>query len=266
MGKLEGKVAIVTGGAGGIGTGTCRLLAREGAAVVVADIPQAKPSALAEELTQAGQRAIAVEVDISDEAQVEGMVRAALDAFGRLDGLHANAAATHLVARDGLLTELSRADLEEAFQVNVVGTWLCCKHAIPAMIETGGGSIVGTSSAAATHADTNKTAYGITKASVGQLMRTVATQFGKQGIRANTILPGLIMHHRVTRMGEDFKKIIRANVLTPEFGDADSIGSLVAYLFSDDARYLQGQEIRVDGGMFAHSVQFAWEQPESTSS
>jgi NAD(P)-dependent dehydrogenase (short-subunit alcohol dehydrogenase family) len=262
MGKLEGKVAIVTGGAGGIGSGTCRLLAREGAAVVVADIPAAKPSTLAKELVDAGHRAIGVEVDIAQEEQVADMVRTTIDAFGRLDGMHANAAATHLVARDGLLTELSRADFEEAFQVNIIGTWLCCKHAIPAMIESGGGSIVGTSSAAATHADTSKTAYGVTKAGVGQLMRSVATQFGKQGIRANTILPGLIVHERVTRMPEEFKKIIRANMLTPEFGDSESIGSLVAYLFSDEARYLQGQEIRVDGGIFTHSVQFAWAQPE----
>ena len=262
MGKLAGKVTIVTGGAGGIGSGTCRLLAREGAAVVVADVPQAKPSTLAEELVRTGHRAIGVEVDISDEAQVEGMLRATLDTFGRLDGLHANAAATYLVARDRLLTDLARTDLEEAFQVNVVGTWLCCKHAIPAMIETGGGSIVATSSAAATHADTSKTAYGITKAGVAQLMRTVATQFGKKGIRANTILPGLIIHDGVTSMDENFKKIIRANTLTPEFGNPESIGSLVAYLFSDEARYLQGQEINVDGGLFVHSVQYAWQQEE----
>lgn len=257
MGRLDGKVAIVTGGAGGIGSATCRILAREGAAVVVADLPKAKPSALADDLARSGFNAIGVEADITDEAQVEAMIRAAVDAFGRIDGLHANAAATHLVRTDGLLTELSRSEFEEAFQVNVIGTWLCCKHAIPVMIGGGGGSIVATSSAAASRADRTKSAYGVTKAGVSQLMRTVATQFGKQGIRANTILPGLI-DTPGNSLPEEFKRVILDNVLTPEFGGPEAIGSLVAYLLSDDARYLQGQEIPVDGGLNVHVVQLAY--------
>lgn len=258
MGSLDGKVAIVTGGAGGIGSGTCRLLAEKGAAVVVADLPLTKPALLAEQLRADGHRAIAVEADISDEAQVEAMIGATVDAFGRLDGLHANAAATHLVRDDGLLTELSRADFEEAFQVNVIGTWLCCKQAVPVMIEGGGGSIVATSSAAAIRADLQKSAYGITKAGVAQLMRTVATQFGKQGVRANTVLPGFIATSSTLRLPEGFRSVLRDNTLTPEFGGPEAIGSLVAYLFSDEARYLQGQEILVDGGMNTHVVQLAY--------
>lgn len=258
MGTLDGKVVIVTGGAGGIGSETCRLLAEKGAAVVVADLPLMKPSLLAEELRSDGHQAVAVEVDISDEAQVEAMIRATVEAFGGLNGLHANAAATHLVRDDGLLTELSRADFEEAFQVNIIGTWLCCKHAIPVMIAGGGGSIVATSSAAAIRADLQKSAYGITKAGVGQLMRTVATQFGKQGIRANTVLPGFIATSSTLRMPEEFKSMLLDNILTPEFGGPEAIGSLVAYLLSDEARYLQGQEILVDGGMNTHVVQLAY--------
>lgn len=252
MGKLEGKVAVVTGGAGGIGTGTCRLLAEHGAAVVVADLPSAKPSELAAELSEEGHRALGVEVDISDEEQVAAMVGAAEEVFGRIDGLHANAAATHLVQTDGLLTDLRRDDFEEAFRVNVIGTWLCCKHVIPGMIERGGGSIVATASLAATYAAMDKTAYGVTKAGVLQLMRTVATQFGKQGIRANTILPGLIVHGR-NRLPESFRSAVLEQVVSPRFGGPEAIGSLVAYLFSDDAHYLQGQAIQVDGGMTIHS-------------
>lgn len=252
MGKLDGKVAIVTGGAGGIGTGTCRLLAREGAAVVVADLPAAKPGDLAAGLAGEGFRAIGVEVDVSDEGQVEAMVRVAMDAFGAVDGLHANAAATHLVRTDGLLTELSRAEFEQAFQVNVIGTWLCCKHVIPVMVDKGAGSIVATSSLAATYADMDKTAYGVTKAGVGQLMRAVATQFGRQGIRANTILPGMIIHDRM-RLPDSFREAVFSQVVTPSFGGPEAIGSLVAYLLSDEAHYLQGQSIQVDGGMTVHS-------------
>jgi NAD(P)-dependent dehydrogenase (short-subunit alcohol dehydrogenase family) len=258
MGSLDGKVVIVTGGAGGIGSGTCRLLAEKGAAVVVADLPLMTPARLAQELGSDGHRAIAVEADICDEAQVEAMVQAAKDAFGRVDGLHANAAATHLVRNDGLLTELSRTDFEEAFQVNIIGTWLCCKHVIPVMVEGGGGSIVATSSAAAIRADLQKSAYGVTKAGVSALMRTVATQFGKQGIRANTVLPGFIATSSTARLPEAFKTVLRDNILTPDFGGPEAIGSLVAYLLSDEARYLQGQEILVDGGMNTHVVQLAY--------
>lgn len=254
MGRLDGKVAIVTGGAGGIGAGTCRYLADQGAAVVVADLPNRKPLDLADELTTTGHRAVGVEVDITNEAQVAAMAKAATDEFGRIDGLHANAAATHLVRSDGDLMDLERAVFEQAFQVNVIGTWLCCKAVIPTMVGQGGGSIVATSSMAATHAGLDKTAYGTTKASVAALMRTVATQYGKKGIRANTILPGLILHDQGTNLMPDaMKQNVLDQVLTPALGETQDIASLVAYLFSDDARYLQGQEFAVNGGMSVHS-------------
>lgn len=254
MGKLDGKVAIVTGGAGGIGGGTSRYLVEEGAAVVVADLPNRAPRDLAAELTAAGHRAIGVEVDITDESQVKEMAQAAVDAFGRIDGLHANAAATHLVRTDGMLMDLDRGEFEQAFQVNVIGTWLCCKAVIPTMVAQGRGSIVATSSMAATHAANDKTAYGATKASVANLMRTVATQYGKQGIRANTVLPGLIIHDKGTNLMSDaMKQNVLDQILTPELGEPANIASLVAYLFTDDARYLTGHEFLVNGGMHVHS-------------
>ena len=254
MVDLSGKVAIVTGGAGGIGAGTSRYLAECGAAIVVADLPGRLPRDLAAKLRAGGHQAAGVEVDITDEAQVAAMAKTAIDEFGRIDGLHANAAATHLVRADGDLMDLDRDVFEQAFQVNVIGTWLCCKAVIPAMAEQGGGSIVATSSMAATHAGLDKTAYGTTKASVAALMRTVATQYGKKGIRANTILPGLIIHDQGTnRMPADMKQNVLDEVLTPALGEVSNIASLVAYLFSDDARYLQGQALAVNGGMAVHS-------------
>jgi len=255
MGKLDGKVIIVTGGAGGIGRGACRLLAEEGAAVVVADLPQAEPGTLADHLKDDGFRAISTEVDISVEEQVESMVAATIDALGHVDGLFANAAATDQARDDGKLDVLPRVNFERQFQVNVIGTWLCCKAVIPPMIARGGGSIVATSSGAATHADDRHSAYGITKAAVNQLVSTVATQFGKQGIRANTIMPGLILHHWTSQMPEEFKQLMLETVLTPKLGDPRSVASLAAYLFSDDAAYVQGQAIHVDGGMHVHVPQ-----------
>lgn len=254
MVDLAGKVTIVTGGAGGIGAGTSRYLAECGAAVVVADLPGRLPRDHAAKLRAGGHQAVGVEVDITDEPQVAAMTQAAIDEFGRIDGLHANAAATHLVRSDGDLMDLERHVFEQAFQVNVIGTWLCCKAVIPTMLEQGHGSIVATSSMAATHAGLDKTAYGTTKASVAALMRTIATQYGKKGIRANTILPGLIIHDQGTNlMPDDVKRNVLDQVLTPQLGEVANIASLVAYLFSDDARYLQGQEFAVDGGMAVHS-------------
>lgn len=166
MGRVEGKVAIVTGAASGIGCAVARLLAREGAAVLVADINGAGAAVVAAELNDSGHEALDFAIDVSDEPSVKSMVEAAVDRFGRLDILHNNAgitAADHL-AQDHAVTELSLEIWNRTIAVNLTGPMLGCKYAIPHMLASGGGSIINTSSINAMSGADSLTAYGSSKA------------------------------------------------------------------------------------------------------
>jgi NAD(P)-dependent dehydrogenase (short-subunit alcohol dehydrogenase family) len=195
MGRVEGKVAIVTGGGSGIGAATSKLLASEGAAVCVADLIGERAAQVADEIVAAGGRAIGVAADVSVEADVIAMVAAAVDAFGGLDVLHNNAALTDpdLFAPDQRITEMPVDTWDLTMAVNVRGPMLGCKHAIPRMIERGGGSIINMSSTSSRLGDHTRTAYGVSKAAVNTLTNYVATQYGLDGIRCNTIAPGPIL-------------------------------------------------------------------------
>ena len=195
MGRLQDKVAIVTGGAGGIGGATARKLGREGAAVAVVDINGEGADRVAAEIKAAGGQAVGVQTDLSQESAVVAMVAAAVAAFGRLDVLHNNAALTEsdFLSRDTAVTELSLDVWDRAISVNLSSQMLTCKHAIPEMEKHGGGSIINMSSGAAFSGDRVRTAYGVSKAGVHTLTMYVATSHGKKNIRANTIVPGLII-------------------------------------------------------------------------
>ena len=193
-GKLTGKVAIVTGAASGIGRATALALAAEGAAVVLADLSGDGAERVAREITDAGGRALAQLTDVGDESSIAAMVEAAVKTFGGLDVLHNNAAATEptLLSGDLELTSMDVAIWDRTLAINLRGPMLGCKHAIPRMLERGGGVIVNTSSAAALAGDLVRSAYGASKAGLDALTRYVATQYGKRGIRCNSIAPGVI--------------------------------------------------------------------------
>lgn len=202
MHRLEGKVALVTGGGVGIG-GACALrLAVEGAAGAVADIDGAAAERVAAEVTDQGGRAIAVTVDISDETLVEEMIARTISAFGGVDVLHNNAAAVspELISADRDVVDFDRGVFERMMSVNVLGTMLCCKHAIPHMIERGGGSIINTLSIAALRGHSTRPIYGITKAATAALWLYVATQYGKRGVRCNSVAPRLSSHPTTRRI------------------------------------------------------------------
>jgi NAD(P)-dependent dehydrogenase (short-subunit alcohol dehydrogenase family) len=255
MGRIEGKVAMVTGGAGGIGSATCRTLAREGASVVVIDIDQAAAIAVAEEITATGGSALPVGADLSEEAQVESAVATTVAQFGRLDIVHNNAALTEsdFLSRDTAVTDLALDVWERTMAVNLRSQMLMCKHGIPAMVRTGGGSIINMSSGASLKGDRTRTAYGVSKAGVNTLTMYVATSHGKHGIRANTIVPGLIITDAVkAHLTEKMLTGLGHAVLTPHLGQPDDIADLVLFLASEESRYITGQMIPIDGGMSAH--------------
>ena len=259
QGKLAGKVAIVTGAASGIGRATALRMAREGAAVVVADLNGAGADAVAKEIAAAGGKAIGQPADVSDEASVVAMIAAAAKHFGGLDILHNTPAASDpaLMSRDGDIAELDVAVFDRTIAVNLRGPLLGCKHAIPRLLARGGGAIVNTSSAAALVGDPIRTAYGASKAGLDSLTRYVATQYGKRGIRCNSIAPGVIATPALAaNVPPEMIAIYERSHLTPRLGKPEDIAAAVVFLASDDAAFITGQTLSVDGGLLAHHPAF----------
>ena len=255
MGSLEGKVAIVTGGAGGIGAATARAIAREGGSVAVVDIDGARADEVARAISGSEGVAMSVGADLSDEAAVKATIQAVVGRFGRVDVLHNNAALTEsaFLARDTDVTELALDVWERAMAVNLRSQMLTCKHVLPEMVRDGGGSIINMSSGASLKGDRTRTAYGVSKAGVNTLTMYVATSHGKQGVRANTIVPGLIITDAVrAHLTEQMLTGLGRATLTPYVGEPDDVANLVVFLASDRSRYITGQMIAIDGGMSAH--------------
>lgn len=257
---LEGKVAIVTGSASGIGRATARLLAAEGASVLVADLDESGAHEVVREIESQGGKARAHSVDVSEESGVRDMVAAAVASFGGLDILHNNAAALGSASpgRDMDIAEMDVAVWDRTMAVNLRGVMLGCKHAIPRMLERGRGAIVNTTSGSAQRGDLAIPAYAVSKGGVDTLTKYVAAQYGKQGIRCNAIAPGLILTHGVDHFGgEAYVRMLEEHHLTPRVGRPEDIAQAVLYLASDASEFVTGQIINVDGGILSHTPPLA---------
>lgn len=184
----------VTSAASGIGAATAQILAREGAAVVVADIDAAGAQTMAKRIREAGERAVAAGVDVTEDEQITAMVTTAMREFGRLDVLHSNAALQHpeVMARDNSITEIEPDLWDRVFRVNVHSYALGVKHTVPAMLEGGGEVIVNTTSGTGLQGELCRPTYGTSKAAIIGLAHNMATQCGKQGIRCVTLALGLV--------------------------------------------------------------------------
>jgi NAD(P)-dependent dehydrogenase (short-subunit alcohol dehydrogenase family) len=252
MKRLTGKVAVVTGGASGIGAATCRRLVQEGAKVVIGDLDALRGDELAKEL---GDSALSVPFDAGDVSSVAQLIASAVERFGRLDILHNNAAimAAEFIRKDNNPVDIDFDVWDKTFAVNVRGYVAGCKYAIPHMLKAGGGAIVMTSSGSAHRGDLSNIAYGSSKAAVTNFARYVATIYGKQGIRCNTISPGLIRTEGGQKNVQGpMVKVMADNTLTPRLGLPEDIAATVAFLVSDDGAFVTGQDIAVDGGMLSH--------------
>jgi len=250
MNRLEGKVAIVTGDAGGIGSATARRLAAEGARVVVADIAVEGAEAVAAEL---GNSAIGFGFDAGDLASIEALVEAAVARFGRLDILHNNAAYVGSdLARDTNVTDIPVDLWDKTMSINLRAYFAGCRFAIPHMVRAGGGSIVNTASGSAFVGDIARVAYGTSKGAVVSLTRYVATQHARAGIRCNAIAPGLIMTPAFANSGQTDLGPFMKQILARRVGKPEDVAAAVAYLASDEAEYITGTVLHVDGGLCAH--------------
>ena len=252
MGRLDGKIAIVTGAASGIGKVTARRMAAEGARTVVADIDADGAEAVAATIAAGGGQAAAVQADLGDPGSVRAMIDAAVTSYGGLDILHNNAAATRLAATRDVPVSAADPDVwDETMRVNLRGAMLAIQAAAPHLIARGGGSIINTSSGSGLLGDLRNPAYGASKAALINLTRYVATEYGRHGVRCNAISPGFIVIEEKPGR-EAVSAVMLRHTLTPRLGRPEDVAALVVFLASDESAFITGQNICVDGGMHAH--------------
>lgn len=252
-GMLEGKSALISGGARGIGRATAVLFAKEGARVAVADFSEAGAKETVELINNAGGQAIAIKVEISNAADVNAMVARTVDAFGRLDCAFNNAGISgYNVNAGGLKTaEWSEESFDRMIAVNLKGVWLAMRAEIEVMLKQGSGAIVNTASIAGLVGLPTSSAYVAAKHGVVGLTKTAAIEYATQNIRVNAVCPGYIetdmTRDVMKRRGED---ILRATAAR-RMGTADEIAEMVCWLCSDRASYVTGANYNVDGGYVA---------------
>jgi len=253
--RLQDKVAIVTGGGGGVGRATSLAFAREGAAVLVADINHGAAQSVAAEIVAAGGQAESHAVDVSVEAEVESMVAAAEKRFGRLDVMFNNAGIFH--DDDVSVLDTSGEVWDRVLAVNLKGVFLGCKHGIPALLRAGGGSLINTSSLVALMgAAVSQCAYTASKGGVLALTREIAVEFARKGVRANALCPGPLNTPLIEGLFKDEKAKQRRLVHIPvgRLGESEEIASAAVFLASDESSFVTGAEFVVDGGITAAYV------------
>jgi NAD(P)-dependent dehydrogenase (short-subunit alcohol dehydrogenase family) len=249
MPKLTDRVAIVTGGASGIGLATAGRLAREGAAVVIADIDRSRGEAEAAALAEHGYPVSFVRADVSETDDVQQLVAAAIERHGEVDILFNNAAYLDL-DHYGSVTETSEEDWRRCIDVTLTGVYLCSRYVIPSMLRRGGGAIVNTASVGGLVGFGKHAAYCTAKGGVIQLTREIAIDYADQNIRCNAVCPGLIATPMNAAYLADSTTLERAlvNPVIKRPGTPDEISNAVVFLVSDEASYITGAILPVDGG------------------
>ena len=255
MARLQGKVAVITGAGSGIGRVAASLFAAEGAQVVVADVMGDHAEAAVADIEAAGGTATAVTVDVSDEAQVGSMIDHAVASYGGVHVLFNNAGI--FPADDGGILDTPPDTWEKVMEVNLKGVWLGCRAAVPAMLDSGGGSIINVASfVALVGAATAQMAYTASKGGVLAMTRELAVEYARKGIRANSICPGPIETPLLAELLSDPARRQRRLVHIPmgRFGRPEEIAKAALFLASDDASFVTGSALVVDGGITAAYV------------
>ncbi len=251
MGRLDGKVVLITGAGSGMGRLASELFAREGARIVVSEIVEAAGQETVARVRAAGGETVFVRTDVSREADVAEAVRAGEAAFGRIDVLYNNAGI--FPAEDGSVVDLDEAVWDRVMSINLKGIYLVCKHGVPALLRAGGGSIINIASFVALVGCTvPQDAYTASKGAVIALTKSLAVQFGPKGIRSNAICPGPIETPLLTEWlltNPEAKRVRLARIPMGRFGRSEDIVYLAMYLASDESSWTNGAVLVADGGI-----------------
>ena len=248
--SFEGKVALVTGAASGLGLATAKAFAEFGASVTLADWNEKAVQAAAKELTESGYKTLAVTCDVSDDAQVEAMVKRTVAAFGRLDAAYNNAGIQNILAETA---DSPRDDYDRVMSINLRGVWSCMKYELQVMREQGSGAIVNCSSLGGLIGGNQRGTYHAAKHGVIGFTKSAALEYATRGIRVNDVCPGLIRTPMSDKMeaegqGDALKAMLENFVPMKREGRPEEIAHTVLFLCSDAASYITGQSISVDGG------------------
>lgn len=247
MRGLTGKIAVVAGGGRGIGAATARRLAEEGASVVIGDIMDEWAKATATSIRDAGGKAIGVQLDGTSEASQAAIVSSALSEFGGLDIFHSNLAGGTEGDVDALNCSLEV--LDKSFAINTRSHFIATQAALPALLERGGGAMIYTSSGAASAGAAWQVAYPMTKNAIHALARHVAQKWGKQGIRANVICPGLVLTEAAeAHLTDAYREAGLKAIPHTRLGKPEDIAAAVTFLASEDGEWVNGQVWHVNGG------------------
>ncbi len=243
---LKGRVAVVTGGARGIGRAICEALADSGVSIGVVDLLESEAQGTAEALVQRGVRAIALKADVSKAEDVKALFERVVDEFGTVDILVNNAGIT----RDTLLLRMKEEDWDAVLNVNLKSAFLCTKEALRTMTKKRYGRIVNISSVVAFTGNPGQVNYSASKAALVGLTKTIAKEYASRGITCNAIAPGFIQTQMTDALPEDVKKEMLRGIPLGRFGTPEDVARAVVFLVSDWASYITGQVIHVNGGMY----------------
>lgn len=255
---VAGLRFVITGGARGIGAATARVAAEAGAAVLISDLDDTAGQALAETINGAGGRAAYHHCDVTDEGEVEALMGAAAERFGGIDVLHNNAGIHEsMVGTPVTLAEMPRSTFERVIQINLVGPWLCAKHALPYLKESDNASILNAGSTGSWAGYPQNAAYGASKGGIAQLTKNLAVDLAPYGIRVNCYCPASVETQMVTRFldaspePEALLNAMTNTHLVPRLGRPEEVAHLVCYLASSEAAWVNGCVWLIDGGSLA---------------